>query len=204
MKISDYDLHGTYGSATICKRFGGWSKAKEIARLKIGRQYNSTEEDYFENLLSVWKSLGRQPLYREMVSPLSKLSISSCERMFGTWRCALEKFIEYTETKDITSKAKVEVVVKNLNLQQTVPTAKVKSKKASTKRNNRTANLRQRYNVLKRDNFICVLCGVSPANNSGCELQIDRIIPWSHGGETVEENLRTLCSQCNLGRSNKE
>ncbi|MDR2876514.1 MAG: HNH endonuclease [Chromatiales bacterium] len=26
--------------------------------------------------------------------------------------------------------------------------------------------------------------------------------PWSKGGETVIENLRTLCSLCNIGKSN--
>ena len=57
---------------------------------------------------------------------------------------------------------------------------------------------------MKRDGFKCVLCGDSPAKNPTCELHIDHITPWSHGGETIEENLRTLCSSCNLGRSNKE
>lgn len=48
--IADYDRVGKYGSSVICKRFGGWNKAKDVANLKIGRVYNSTEEDYFENI----------------------------------------------------------------------------------------------------------------------------------------------------------
>ena len=59
-----------------------------------------------------------------------------------------------------------------------------------------------RYQVLKRDNFKCCACGASPAKDSAVELHIDHIIPWSKGGETALENLQTLCSKCNLGKSN--
>ncbi|MBR4875585.1 MAG: HNH endonuclease, partial [Clostridia bacterium] len=56
---------------------------------------------------------------------------------------------------------------------------------------------------LKRDNFTCCACGASPAKDPSVELHIDHIIPWSKGGETTEDNLQTLCSRCNLGKSNK-
>ena len=61
-----------------------------------------------------------------------------------------------------------------------------------------------RYQVLKRDNFKCCICGASPAKNPSIELHIDHIIPWSKGGETLLENLQTLCSKCNLGKSDTE
>lgn len=61
---------------------------------------------------------------------------------------------------------------------------------------------RIRYQVLKRDNFKCCACGASPATCPGVELHIDHIVPYSKGGETVIENLQTLCSKCNLGKSN--
>ena len=205
--IADYEEHGDYGSSAICKRFGGWNKAKLAANLKIGRLYNSTMEDYFENILCVWQTLGRQPRYQEMTAPLSKLNISSYERKFGTWRTALEKFIEYINAKDDsdtleTQRNDEKSVV--LNTSDRSLMTKSKKKEKPKKRTNRIANLRQRFRVMKRDGFKCVLCGASPATTPGCELQIDHIIPWSKGGETAEENLRTLCAQCNLGRSNKE
>ena len=43
---------------------------------------------------------------------------------------------------------------------------------------------------------------ISRAKGDNIELHIDHIIPWSKGGETVLENLQTLCSDCNLGKSN--
>ena len=58
-----------------------------------------------------------------------------------------------------------------------------------------------RYQVLKRDGFKCCACGASPAKDSSVELHIDHIIPWSKGGETTIDNLQTLCSRCNLGKS---
>jgi 5-methylcytosine-specific restriction endonuclease McrA len=36
----------------------------------------------------------------------------------------------------------------------------------------------------------------------GVELHVDHILPWSKDGETVEENLQTKCSKCNLGKGN--
>lgn len=56
-----------------------------------------------------------------------------------------------------------------------------------------------RYQVLTRDSFKCVLCG-----NTGRQspLQVDHIIPEIHGGEHTEDNSRTLCFECNIGRNN--
>ena len=58
-----------------------------------------------------------------------------------------------------------------------------------------------RYNVLKRDNFTCVLCGATARD--GAKLQVDHIIPVSKGGKTVMSNLQTLCEKCNKGKNNK-
>ncbi len=58
-----------------------------------------------------------------------------------------------------------------------------------------------RYDVMKRDGFRCVLCGMS--RKDGAILHVDHIIPVSKGGKTEMKNLRTLCERCNLGKSNK-
>ena len=58
-----------------------------------------------------------------------------------------------------------------------------------------------RYDVLKRDGFRCVLCGMS--SKDGAVLHVDHIIPVSKGGKSVMSNLRTLCEKCNIGKSNK-
>lgn len=56
--ITEYDEHGSFGSATIIKRFGGWNNAKIKAGLEIGRNYNTSIEEYMQNntvaLDSLW------------------------------------------------------------------------------------------------------------------------------------------------------
>lgn len=58
-----------------------------------------------------------------------------------------------------------------------------------------------RYDILKRDNFRCCICGASAKD--GVNLHVDHIIPVSKGGKTIKNNLQTLCDRCNLGKSNK-
>jgi len=69
-------------------------------------------------------------------------------------------------------------------------------------RTQRTPSMKLRFDVLKRDNFKCCACGASPSKDPTVELHIDHIIPWSKGGESTMDNLQTLCSKCNFGKSN--
>ena len=57
-----------------------------------------------------------------------------------------------------------------------------------------------RYKILKRDNFKCCCCGRTIED--GIKLNIDHIIPVSKGGKTEENNLQTLCWDCNIGKGN--
>ena len=71
-------------------------------------------------------------------------------------------------------------------------------KKRETKRRIRSEmTLRLRYSIMKRDNFMCVLCGRRPPE---VELHVDHIKPVSKGGTNDESNLRTLCADCNMGK----
>lgn len=55
-----------------------------------------------------------------------------------------------------------------------------------------------RFRILKRDHFTCQLCGASKAD--GAQLEVDHILPVSKGGQTVPDNLQTLCKECNRGK----
>jgi hypothetical protein len=74
----------------------------------------------------------------------------------------------------------------------------LKIKESKTKRN---IPLGLRYRILKRDGFKCVACGYGPKDD--VKLHIDHKIPYSLGGITIVENLQTLCSDCNISKSNK-
>lgn len=58
-----------------------------------------------------------------------------------------------------------------------------------------------RYDVLKRDGFRCQICGRTAQD--GVKLHVDHIVPVSKGGKTEMSNLRTLCSDCNVGKKDK-
>lgn len=57
--------------------------------------------------------------------------------------------------------------------------------------------------IKTRDNFTCCNCNNSIEIEPNLLLEIDHIIPVSKGGETIEENLQTLCWKCNRAKSNK-
>lgn len=77
----------------------------------------------------------------------------------------------------------------------------LQNKQKAGHRTSRVINAQLRYKILKRDNFKCCACGATPAKDPSVELQVDHIKPWSKGGETVEDNLQTLCQKCNYGKS---
>jgi hypothetical protein len=62
---------------------------------------------------------------------------------------------------------------------------------------------RLRFEILKRDNYKCQLCGKSTAEDN-VKLEIDHKIAWSKGGSNERSNLWTLCFECNNGKRDKE
>lgn len=64
--------------------------------------------------------------------------------------------------------------------------------------------------VLRRDGYTCQVCGAGAGEphptdpRKKTRLQVDHIVPRSEGGTNDADNLRTLCSVCNEGRSNLE
>jgi hypothetical protein len=91
----EYEEKGQYGVTTVIRRFGSWSKAVHQAGLQKTRASNIIKEELFENIETVWIKLGRQPNYGEMHKPLSAFHVASYERKFGSWRKALEEFVQF-------------------------------------------------------------------------------------------------------------
>lgn len=56
-----------------------------------------------------------------------------------------------------------------------------------------------RYKVFKRDNYTCQICGRT--QKDGVKLHIDHIKPVAKGGTNNIDNLRVLCAECNMGKS---
>ena len=60
----------------------------------------------------------------------------------------------------------------------------------------------RRFEILKRDGYKCQLCGRSQSD--GVTLHVDHRIPLAKGGANEDENLWTLCEDCNLGKSDRD
>jgi ATP adenylyltransferase len=58
-----------------------------------------------------------------------------------------------------------------------------------------------RYEVLRRANGRCALCGKSKDEEP---LEVDHILPRSKGGPNEFHNLQALCRTCNRGKSNRD
>lgn len=185
----EYDQYGQFGATTALRNFKTWNAAVQAAGLGVATRQDITNEELFENLAAVWTHLGKQPFGRHMSDPStgSKFSTGTYEKRFGSWNGALIAFGEYLSG----------------NADPSLPAQQADSAPASTtgKRTPRDINWRMRAKVLIRDACICKMCGDSPAKNPNAVLHVDHILPWSKGGETVEENLQTLCSICNIGKS---
>ena len=192
--MREYDTLGKYHSSTLQNRFRSWFKVLEKADLQESRsKFNIPDDELFDNIKDVWISLGRQPKRREIKMPFSSYSSTTYERRFGSWRKALEAFIAYIN-------ADIEEDGEETN-ETSRPADEVDQKKV-TRRTKREISERLRFSVLLRDGFRCQSCGRSPIKSPGIELQVDHIIPWSQGGETVADNLQAKCKECNQGKGN--
>jgi len=212
------------------RRFGSVSaalRAAGVQQANRGRRY--TEDEVFENLLKVWTHYGRPPKVREMDRPPSIVGSNTYLQRYGKWREALRAFVDRANSEveddlalnhgkdsslqtDDTS-ATPSPIVSTATTEKPTPISKVDRAYSRVTRRSRTSStppedrrepsIGLRFKVLQRDRFKCQLCGDHPARNADCVLHVDHIIPWSKGGKTREDNLRTLCATCNIGRGNR-
>lgn len=200
--IEFFNQHATMNAETVRRRFGSWWSALKKAGLAIsnlGKRYS--DDEYFENLLTVWTHYGRQPKYGEMDQSPSSIPSGAYEAKWGTWTKALLAFLERVNSDIGQEETEAAPVVQEFKDR---PVSRRRPRPRRVKEEDqRHIKLGLRYEVLKRDRFRCVLCGANPAAHLGCVLHVDHVIPWSKGGKTVAENLRSLCENCNLGKSAK-
>lgn len=183
LTIGEYEKVGTYSASTIARRFGSWNEALKLAEITISNKFYSDSE-LFNNLAEIWTQIGKQPSRRDLALYKSPISYKAYERRFGKWSEAVKAFVAFANNPSICS-FDVDVVATE-----------------SSRKTARDVNLRLRFQVMQRDCFKCCFCGASPATDPSVVLHVDHIVPWSKGGATASENLQTLCSRCNLGKSN--
>jgi 5-methylcytosine-specific restriction endonuclease McrA len=182
------------GAGHLTRRFGKWEKLRSevgIATVPMGRRY--TDEECFENVLMLWTHYGRQPHFGELRNPPSTVGPKAYVGRWGGWRAALSAFVKQAN-------APTPSPIESSLGESSVEAPKTTALEAPAPR---SIPLALRWKILNRDNCRCVMCGASPAKDVSVELHVDHIHPWSRGGKNIEENLRMLCSKCNLGKGAK-
>ncbi|MFI5395993.1 MAG: homing endonuclease associated repeat-containing protein [Candidatus Binatia bacterium] len=186
----EFQAHTGMADGPARRVFGSWKAALAAAGLgqsALAKRY--TDEECFENMLSVWTHYGRQPRHHEMNRGPSVVGSKAYVGRWGTWRKALAAFVQRVSSEPPAPGQEPREQPEQPQEEPFEP-----------KRGPRDIPLALRYYVLRRDNFRCVACGASPAISTGVVLHVDHIHPWARGGATVADNLRTLCEACNLGK----
>lgn len=97
----------------------------------------------------------------------------------------------YTDTYGIVSESLTSYLAKIDELNQF---------KESAQYQRRLITPKKRAEIIAKDHGRCCLCGRSVKD--GAQLEVDHFIPVSKGGKSTDDNLWTLCRDCNRGKSN--
>lgn len=191
--IRDIDVHARCSYALLKCRFGGLTGALAAAGLGASPIHrNVADDELLDELERIWGEAlsrdGRRPYVRDLARYGSHYSRGPYYRRWGSWIRACEAVLD---------RSRVDTDSSAIQVSMSTATEERAGRRTSVKRR---IPLRVRYNVLLRDRFACATCGRSPATHQGTVLHVDHIHPESKGGKTVEENLRTLCADCNVGK----
>ena len=200
-----FSRHDFDEKATECKgsvvlaRFGSWQAALDAAGLSLQKvkkdRSQISNDDLFAELGRVWHMLGHRPSKDEWESVGGKYSYTTYKTRFQGWVNACAAFIEYQSVRNDAVIPSPSPEAKTSSVQPDRPEITTEEK--------RNIPMKLRYQILTRDHYRCVVCGRSPATHIGVSLHIDHIMPFSNGGKTARENLRTLCNECNWGKGNE-
>lgn len=204
LTTSEYKEYGKFNYSYPTKYHNkSWNDVLKIAELaptpyRLGRNKEISNEELFADIERVWTKLGRQPTVTDLKKGYFKFGQNTFVRRFGGWRGALTAFVDYINNPECPNSN-----YNNINIDDTPLKLNDISDNQSQiqHKTTREPNLRLRFRILNRDHFKCCICGRSPSIDPSVELVIDHIYPWVKGGETTYDNLRTLCKECNIGKS---
>ena len=182
LRFQDYIAHGKYSRKIIYRLFGSWQNAADAAGLRPMIYRPCARQELFDNLKQLWQRLGRKPRYDDVKPPLSKFGVTAYTYRYGTYRKAMAAFIA-----SLARPGEIENPSRCSDADQS---------RGFLRRTPPRINQRLRFEVLRRDRFCCGRCGKSPATHLKIELDVSHIQPWDTGGETVMDNLHSLCTAC--------
>ncbi|MEI7482861.1 MAG: HNH endonuclease [Elusimicrobiota bacterium] len=199
---------GTYSNGCFNKYFGSWTKAASAAGRLSGKPPTKySDEELFDEIQRLWEQFGRQPTSTEM-EQIGKFSTGCYMRRFGSWIKAVHTFCDDRNSDsalipppilELPSVPRIPSEPEKKEPPVVIPSAESATLIIAHK-TGRSVPIRLRWRVFARDNFTCKGCGRSPGKHT-VVLEADHIIAWTNGGETIFENLQTLCGDCNKGKS---
>lgn len=166
-------------SSTIIDRFGSWKKSLALIGIEGARERRHSPAQLIDNLERVWRELGYPPGKRRIAMLGAKISESPYKRHWGSVRAACESLAAFHDGK--ISKERLLAGGVDGPIRTTIP-------------------LKDRWAVLKRDNYRCSRCGASPSSDHTVQLEVDHVMAVARGGSNGVDNLQTLCRKCNQGK----
>jgi hypothetical protein len=169
-------------SATIIERFGSWKKTLALIGIEGGRERRHEPAELIKNLEEVWKELGFPPGKRQIARLGKRISEKPYKRYWGSVRGACKALAAFHDGR--ISREQLLAGISDRQERKSVP-------------------LKDRWAVLKRDNYRCAKCGAAPSNDHSVELEVDYVVAVARGGSSDLENLQTLCRECNQGKKDR-
>jgi len=178
--------HGRLSYEVINRRFGSLRKALQEAHLEPHRFMKGTDEELLEMLIELWTGTlekeGRRPYRKDLKEYGFPISSDTYTRRFGSWKKALLRAYNFVPAaQDLGDGPVGKMSPTYLGRSPGVP--------------GRSISIRKRFQVFKRDQYTCQLCG-----KSGVPIEVDHCVPRKKGGSDKMENLQTLCFDCNRGK----
>jgi 5-methylcytosine-specific restriction endonuclease McrA len=87
------------------------------------------------------------------------------------------------------------------NMSSSAPKATVNEPTPKPRSNRPKMSKSKRFAILRRDGFRCKLCGRGPDDGDDVVLHVDHRMPVAKGGDSTDDNLWTLCADCNGAKS---
>jgi 5-methylcytosine-specific restriction endonuclease McrA len=165
---------------------GTWNAALKAAGLETAVFNAVPVEELMQSFAELWRQLGRQPTAADFDRGYGRYSKTPYFKRYKTFGNLLAHFAAWAGVKATVVRSRT-----NFRPAEPQPPIRQTSRKPTS---------RQQIQVLMRDGATCRICGARPEN--GATLEVDHIIPWSKGGETVLENLQVLCKHCNRTKHN--
>jgi len=195
LKLKNYQIwarkYGRTSADTLVRCFGSWDNACTQVGKKSARGAKWTESELLELFMAIW-AWNSDGTYDVKLQPTSGVMAPYAEH-HGLRRVRQETF---------TRKGWKWSTLKNLMYKYSQGLVTIDEVMTSKELRplRKAISPRIRAIILHRDKRTCQMCGsASPS----VPLEIDHVIPVALGGSNHQENLRTLCINCNCGKSSQ-